>query len=63
MDILAVLDRSSGPGGMDLPGFRLHPHPGGLVRRWCLEPRGLSVTRAAEGLSVTRQALSEVVNE
>lgn len=24
LDILAVLDRSSGPGGVDLPGFRLH---------------------------------------
>ena len=39
------------------------PHPGGLVRRQCLEPPGLSVTRAAEGLGVTRQALSELVNE
>ena len=39
------------------------PHPGGLVRRRCLEPLGLSVTRAAEGLGVTRQALSELVNE
>ena len=29
------------------------PHPGGLVRRRCLEPLGLSVTR---------QALSELVN-
>ena len=24
MDILAVLDQSNGPGGMNLPGFRLH---------------------------------------
>lgn len=29
-DILAVLDRSSGPKDMDLPGFRLHPLKGGL---------------------------------
>ena len=28
-----------------------------------LEPLGLTVTRAAEGLGVTRQALSELVNE
>lgn len=28
----------------------------------CLEPLGLTVTRAAEGLGVTRQALSELVN-
>ena len=39
------------------------PHPGGVVRRQCLEPLGLTVTRAAAGLGVTRQALSEVVNE
>ena len=39
------------------------PHPGGMVKRQCLEPLGLSVTRAAQGLGVTRQALSELVNE
>lgn len=38
------------------------PHPGGVVRRQCLEPLGLSVTRAAKGLGVTRQALSDLVN-
>jgi addiction module HigA family antidote len=39
------------------------PHPGGIVRRQCLEPLGLSVTEAAKGLCVTRQALSDLVNE
>ena len=39
------------------------PHPGGIIRRQCLEPLGLLVTRAARGLGVTRQALSELVNE
>ena len=39
------------------------PHPGGVVKRQCLEPLGLSVTRAARGLGVTRQALSDLVNE
>ena len=39
------------------------PHPGGIVKRQCLEPLGLTVTRAAEGLGVTRQALPELVNE
>ena len=39
------------------------PHPRGIVKRQCLEPLGLAVTRAAEGLGVTRQALSELVNE
>ena len=32
------------------------------MRRQCLEPLGLSVTQAAEGLGVTRQALSDLVN-
>jgi addiction module HigA family antidote len=39
------------------------PHPGGIVRRQCLEPLGLTVTEAAKGLGVTRQALSDLVNE
>lgn len=39
------------------------PHPGGIVRRQCLAPLGLSVTEAAKGLGVTRQALSDLVNE
>ena len=39
------------------------PHPGGIVRRQCLEPLDLSVTQAAKGLGVTRQALSQLVNE
>lgn len=39
------------------------PHPGGVVRRQCLEPLGLTVTEAAKGLGVTRQALSDLLNE
>ena len=39
------------------------PHPGGIVRRQCLEPLGLSVTQAAAHLGVARQSLSELVNE
>ena len=38
------------------------PHPGEIVRHECLEPLGLTVTRAAHGLGVTRQALSDLVN-
>ena len=38
------------------------PHPGGIVKRQCLAPLGLTVTRAAAGLGITRQALSELVN-
>jgi addiction module HigA family antidote len=43
--------------------MRNPPHPGGVLRRQCLEPLGLSVTEAAKGLGVTRQALSDLVNE
>ena len=39
------------------------PHPGGIVRRQCLEPLKLSVTAAASHLGVSRQSLSELVNE
>ena len=38
------------------------PHPGGIVRRQCVEPSGLTVTRVAEGLGVSRQTLSELLN-
>lgn len=38
-------------------------HPGRIVRLDCLEPLGLSVTKAAQVLGVTRQALNNVVNE
>ena len=39
------------------------PHPGGIVKRQCIEPMGLTVTRAAQGLGITRQALSELIDE
>ena len=39
------------------------PHPGGIVRRQCLEPLNLSVTAAASPLGVSRQSLSNLVNE
>jgi antitoxin HigA-1 len=39
------------------------PHPGRIVRQECLEPLGLSVTRAAQALGVTRQTLNNLVNE
>ena len=37
-------------------------HPGKVVRYDCIEPLGLSVTEAAKGLGVTRQALNNLVN-
>ena len=39
------------------------PHPGGVVLRQCIEPLGLSITDAAAALGVTRNTLSELVNE
>ncbi len=38
------------------------PHPGEILRDMYLEPLDLTVTAAAEGLGVTRKALSELVN-
>jgi len=43
-------------------GMHNPPHPGEIVRCECLEPLGLTVTRAAQGLGVTRQALSDLGN-
>jgi addiction module HigA family antidote len=37
-------------------------HPGLHVRHDCLEPLQLSVTKGAEALGVTRQALNNLVN-
>ena len=38
------------------------PHPGGSIRRACLEPLGLSVTDGAKTLGVTRQTLTKIIN-
>ena len=38
------------------------PHPGETIRELCLDPLGLTVTAAAEGLGVSRKALSELLN-
>ena len=37
-------------------------HPGGIVRYECLEPLGLTITRAAKGLGISRQKLSDLVH-
>ena len=47
----------------DVMAMHNPPHPGGIVGRQCVEPLGLSTTGAAEHLGVTRQSLSELVNE
>ena len=38
------------------------PHPGEVLRELCLEPLGLSVTRASEALGVSRKTLSAILN-
>ena len=38
------------------------PHPGDYVIEECIKPLGLSVSRAAEGLGVSRSTLSRLVN-
>ncbi len=38
------------------------PHPGEILKELCLEPLGISVTRAAEALGVSRKTLSAVLN-
>jgi len=38
------------------------PHPGEILRELYLEPLDLSITEAAEGLGVSRNTLSELVN-
>ena len=46
-------------------GIRLKnpAHPGGFVRSEIIEGLGLTVTRAAQALGVTRPALSALLNE
>lgn len=40
-----------------------HPiHPGEIIREDCLKPLNLTVTAAADGLGVTRKALSDLLN-
>jgi addiction module HigA family antidote len=38
------------------------PHPGEIIREFCIEPLSLSVTEAANALGVTRKTLSALLN-
>ena len=38
------------------------PHPGEVIREFCIEPLGLTVTKTAKGLGVYRKMLSAVLN-
>jgi antitoxin HigA-1 len=37
-------------------------HPGELLRKQCLESRGLTVTDAAQQIGITRQTLNNILN-
>jgi addiction module HigA family antidote len=43
-------------------GMHNPPHPGALIKEICIEPLGLSVTEAADGLGVSRKTLSSLLN-
>ena len=47
-----------------LKNMRMHnpPHPGEVLRKLCLEPLELSVTKAARALGVSRNTLSSLLN-
>ena len=38
------------------------PHPGQVLKKLCFEPLGLSVTKAAKALDVSRNTLSNLLN-
>ncbi len=44
--------------------MRMHnpPHPGEILRSFCLEPLGLTVSDAARAMGVSRKTLSGIVN-
>ena len=38
------------------------PHPGEILREFCLDPLNLTVTQAADSLGVSRKTLSSILN-
>jgi len=48
----------------NMNSYHMHnpPHPGEILKKLCLEPLGLSVTKAAKALDVSRSALSNLLN-
>ncbi|MBI5855309.1 MAG: HigA family addiction module antidote protein [Nitrospirae bacterium] len=38
------------------------PHPGEVLKDLCLDPLGVSVTRAAKALGISRKTLSAIIN-
>ena len=43
-------------------GMHNPPHPGKMIKEFCVEPLNLSVTKAAESLGVTRKTFSMLLN-
>jgi addiction module HigA family antidote len=43
-------------------GMHNPPHPGGIVKEFCVEPLNLTVIKAAEFLGVTRKTFSMLLN-
>jgi addiction module HigA family antidote len=39
------------------------PHPGRIIRQECIEPLGMTITQGAKAPGVSRNALSELLNE
>jgi len=44
-------------------GMHNPPHPGEIIKEICVEPLGLTVTKAAESLGVTRKTFSMLLNK
>ena len=38
------------------------PHPGEVIREFCIKPLGITVTDATKALGVSRKTLSELLN-
>ena len=38
------------------------PHPGEIIKELCIEPLGITVTKAAKALGVSRKTLSSIIN-
>ncbi|MBE7533207.1 MAG: HigA family addiction module antidote protein [Chloroflexi bacterium] len=38
------------------------PHPGEIIKELCLEPLGITVTKAAKALGVSQKTLSAILN-
>ena len=43
--------------------LRKPTHPGGILKRHYLEPLGLTITKVADDLKVSRKTISKILNE